>query len=184
MPQTTYSRDRFDDVPRDPERVGAHRAPRGRHRWIVVLLWWLLVVGVLTGGGILAFLALSNTGEIELPAPPTASESVEATPEGEIDTSYPVLVLNGTEDADAAEAVRQAVVGAGWSEEDIAPLDSEVSDFASTTVLYVDDEDERAAWGLAEALGIDEVTQDGAYDEMSEGGLTVIVGLDRVDAGL
>ncbi|MGO2469070.1 MAG: LytR C-terminal domain-containing protein [Microbacterium gubbeenense] len=180
MPQTSYPRDRFDDVPRDPERVGAHRAPRGRHRWLVVLLWWLLAVGILTGGGILAFLALSNTGDFELPAPPTASEVVTETPVPEADTSYPVLVLNGTDDVAAADAVRQEIVDAGWSEDTVAPLDSDASDVAATRVLYVGDEDEQAARGLAGALGISEVTQDHSYAEMSENGLTVIVGLDRV----
>lgn len=182
MPQTSYPRDRFDDVPRDPERVGAHRAPSGRHRWLVMLLWWLLAVGILTGGGILAFLALSNTGDFELPAPPTASENVTETPAPEVDTSYPVLVLNGTDDQAAADGVRQALIDAGWSEDAIAPLDSEESDFAATTILYVGDEDEEAARGLAGALGIDQVNQDDSYAEMSEGGLTVIVGLDRIDA--
>ncbi|MGO2668676.1 MAG: hypothetical protein ACTH9L_07520, partial [Microbacterium gubbeenense] len=33
---------------------------------------------------------------------------------------------------------------------------------------------------LAGVLGINEVTQDDSYAEMSEDGLTVIVGLDRV----
>ncbi|MGO2668675.1 MAG: hypothetical protein ACTH9L_07515, partial [Microbacterium gubbeenense] len=83
---------------------------------------------ILTGGGILAFLALSNTGDFELPAPPTASEVVTETPVPEADTSYPVLVLNGTDDVAAADAVRQEIVDAGWSEDAVAPLDSDASD--------------------------------------------------------
>ena len=98
----------------------------------------------------------------------------------EADTSYPVLVLNGTDDVAAADAVRQEIVDAGWSEDAVAPLDSDASDVAVTRILYVGDEDEQAARGLAGALGISEVTQDDSYAEMSENGLTVIVGLDRV----
>lgn len=181
MPQSSYPRDRFDDVPRDPARVGAHRAQRPRGRWIVVLLWWLLAVGILTGGGILAFLALSNTNSIDLPDPPTASgQQTEEAVTGEIDTSYRVLVLNGTDDAAAVDGVSQSILEAGWTDDMITQLDSDATDFEQTTVYYVEADDEAAARGLADHLGVTQVTQSEEFAEMSEGGLTVVVGLDRL----
>lgn len=181
MPQHTFPRDRFDDVPNDPARVGAHRAQRPRLRWLVVLLWWLLAVAVLMGAGILAFLALSNTNALDLPTPETSSQQpVEE--EAVIDTDYVVLVLNGTPDAATAAAVRDAVLDAGWVEEKVAELDADRTDFEETTVVYVEDGDAAAARGLAGELGIEQVEQHAEFADVSDGGLTVVVGLDRVDA--
>nr|WP_240921454.1 LytR C-terminal domain-containing protein [Microbacterium excoecariae] len=178
VPQTDFPQDRFDDVDEDPARLGAHRAPRPRFRWVVVLLWWLLAVAVLTGAGILAFLALSSTESISLPS---SSQTAVATPSpSEIDTSYTVLVLNGTADAEASAAVQEAVRDAGWDESDIVPLNSDVNDFQHTTVYYADAEDQAAAQGLADALEIDAVQENDEFAAMSDGGLTIVVGLDRV----
>ncbi|WP_221585864.1 LytR C-terminal domain-containing protein [Microbacterium sp. G2-8] len=181
MPQNSFPRDRFDDVPREPARIGAHRAPHPRFRWVVVLLWWLLAVLVLTGAGILGFLALSQNDTIDLPSPGSAAEQT-AEPEAEIDTSYAVLVLNGTGDDQAADAVRQSVLDAGWAEDAVVPFDADATDVATTTVYYSDEADAAAARGLAGALGVGAVEQNAEFDEMSEGGLTVVVGLDRVSA--
>lgn len=179
MPNTTYPRDRFDDVPLDPERVGAHRAPRPRMRWLVLALWWILAVAVLTGGGILTFLALSNVESIDLPDPPSVGQGEES-PEGVIDTDYFVLVLNGTSETEASDVVRQQVLDAGWGENMVADLGSDVTDFPTSTVFYVDEDDEAAAVGLADELGISRVEQSADFDEQSEGGLTVVVGVDRL----
>lgn len=181
MPQHTFPRDRFDEIPNDSARVGAHRAPRPRLRWLVVLLWWLLSVAVLTGAGILAFLALSNTNALDLPTPANSSQqSVEE--EAVVDTDYVVLVLNGTPDGAAAEAVSEAVTGAGWPEESVAVLDADRADVEESTVVYIDEGDAAAARGLAAELGIERVEQNAEFAEVSGGGLTVVVGLDRVDA--
>lgn len=179
MPTSIFPRDRFDDVPRDSARVGAHRAPPPRLRWLVILLWWVLAVVVLTAAGIFAFLALSNTQAIDLPEPPPTAEQTEEV-EGVLDTDYFVLVVNGTPEVEAADAVRETVLGAGWSEDMVADLPADVTDFETTTVFYVDTEDEAAARGLAEELGVDAIAQSADFDEQSEGGLTVVVGLDRL----
>lgn len=147
-------------------------------RWLVALLWWLLAVVVLTGGGIFAFLAVSNTNAIDLPTP-TSAPSAPADVDAKLDTSYFVLVLNGTPEASLADAVQQQVVGAGWAADDVAVLDSDATDFATTTVFYVDKADRAAALGLAKAIGGAEVSQSSEFDKQSEGGLTVVVGLDR-----
>ncbi|WP_029151233.1 LytR C-terminal domain-containing protein [Microbacterium indicum] len=182
MPQKTdFPRDRFDEVPRDPARVGAHRAPRPRFRWLSTLLWWLLAVAILTGAGILGFLALSQTQDISLPLPSSSSQETQE-PEAQLDTTKTVLVLNGTDDQAAADAVRQAVVDAGWSEDLVVPLDADRDDFAETIVYYGDDDEQSAAQALSDAIGAAGIQQDTAFDDMSESGLTVVVGLDRVSS--
>lgn len=151
-------------------------------RWLVVLLWWVLTVAVLTAAGIFAFLALSNTDTIDLPEPQSTGAQQEG-PEPVVDTTYFVLVLNGTSDAGAGEAVLQEVRDAGWDDDGAVALPSDATDFQTTTVFYVDADDEAAALGLAGELGGVPVAQSADFDEQSEGGLTVVVGLDRLAEG-
>jgi len=178
MPKHNFSRDRFDEIPRDPSRVGAHRAPRPRLHWLVTLLWWLLTVIVLTGGGIFAFLALSNTGTIDVPEAPAASTPADVEPE--LDTSAFVVVLNGTASPDAADAVEAQLISAGWADDLVATFDSDSTGFETTTVFYVSEADRARARGVAEAIGGAEVAQSEEFAAQSEGGFTVVVGLDRV----
>lgn len=179
MPKHNFPRDRFDEIPRDPSRVGAHRAPRPRLRWLVALLWWLLTVVLLTTGGIFAFLALSNTGTIEPPASPTASAPADV--DAELDTTAFVVVLNGTATADAADAVEAELLTAGWADDSVAVFDSTTTDFATTTVFYVSEDDRARAKGVAEAIGGAEVEQSAEFEAQSEGGFTIVVGLDRTN---
>jgi uncharacterized membrane protein YdfJ with MMPL/SSD domain len=172
MPKHNFPRDRFDEIPRDPSRVGAHRAPRPRLRWLVTLLWWLLTVAVLTGGGIFAFLALSNTGAIDPPEAPSATATEPADVEPEIDTSAFLVVLNGTSSPNAATDVEAELMSAGWADD--------TTDFQVTTVYYVAEEDRARALGVAEAIGGAEVVQSEEFKDQSEDGFTVVVGLDRI----
>lgn len=179
MPKHNFPRDRFDEVPRDPSRVGAHRAPRPRLRWLVTLLWWLLTVIVLTGGGIFAFLALSNTGTIERPtATETSTPTAEVQPE--VDTSAFLVVLNGTSDPNAGTDVEAQLMNAGWADDMVAVFDSDTTDFEVTTVYYVTEDDRARALGVAESIGGAEVVQSDEFKDQSEDGFTVVVGLDHI----
>lgn len=64
MPTDDHPRDRFDDIPRDARRIGAHRAERPRGRWVVVLLWVLIVLVVLAAAGTLGFIAILNDSSL------------------------------------------------------------------------------------------------------------------------
>ena len=178
MPKHTFPRDRFDEIPKDPSRVGAHRAPRPRLRWLVTLLWWLLTVVVLTTVGILLFLALSNTGTIEVPERPAATTPAEVEPE--LDTTAFVVVLNGTPNPDVAATLEDQLIAAGWADDLVAAFDSDTTDFETTTVFYVLEEDRARALGVSEALGGAEVAQSSEFEDQSEGGFTIVVGLDRI----
>ncbi|WP_309069485.1 LytR C-terminal domain-containing protein [Microbacterium sp.] len=177
---TSYPRDRFDDVPRQAARVGAHRADQPRTPRGVVLLWAMLATVVLTVAGIIGFLVLSQRAT-DLPEQPQATPTVAPV----VDTTYTILVLNGTSTAGVAEQVASELVAAGWTEDMVLPSDSSASDFPATTVYYASPEEEAAALGVAQALGGARTEQSDQYvtpgDETKR--LTVVVGLDRVSAG-
>lgn len=178
MPTETYPRDRFDDVPRRRHRVGAHRAENPRLRVGVVLMWSALSVVVLFCAGVVGFLTLSQQGAIA-PAPEPA-----ATVEPVTDTSYEVLILNGTGSAGLEVTAEEQLVAAGWSGEMVSGSTSDTSDFPETTVYYAAAEHEAAAAGVADALGGARIEQSDRYvADPAEKMLTVVLGLDRVSAG-
>ncbi|GGH43794.1 LytR C-terminal domain-containing protein [Microbacterium album] len=176
---TSYPRDRFDDVPRQAERVGAHRAEPPRMSRLVVFLWAALATVVLTAAGILAFLLLSQRVDI-LPAPerPPAAEPV-------IDTDYRVLILNGTATPGLEDEAAEHLTAAGWSEDMVIPSPSSVTDFPETTVYYASPDEEAVALGIAETIGGARVEQSDEYHSPEDPILevTVVVGLDRVSGG-
>jgi hypothetical protein len=183
VPRTTYPRDRFDEVADADGRVGAHRAENPRMRGGVVFLWAAAATVVLVVAGIFGTLVV--TERIPLFAEPAPSITLPPQVEPTLDPSYPVLVLNASGQAGAAASTRDAVLAAGWSDDDVSASDAQ-STFDTTTVFYVDAEDEAAALGLADAVGGAEVAQSGQYAQFYPGDegeaarvLTVVLGTDR-----
>lgn len=185
MPNPPVSKDRFDDLPDDGRRVGAHRAEHPRIRTGRLVLWSavatvvIVVVGI---GGV-----LWATGRLT-PAP-AASGAIAV--EAVVDTSYSVLVLNATGQAGIANAVAEEVVAADWTEDAVSAGEAGTDDFAMTTVYYASPDDEGAARGLAETIGGAEVALNDVYqplddpdttdtDEADVKQLVIVVGLDRV----
>ncbi|MFD5226657.1 LytR C-terminal domain-containing protein [Microbacterium sp. NPDC058342] len=171
--------DRFDDVPRDSGRVGAHRAEQPGINGPIALLWSAAVAVVLIAVGI--FVALVLMGRIELfPAAgpePQQSPSVLA----EIDTSYRVLILNATSTEGLVDSARQKLLAEGWAGDAVFGSDGSTSEFDETTVFYVEKGDEAAALGLAEVLGGAQVEQSDHYASLNDSTLpqmTVVIGLD------
>lgn len=176
---TSYPRDRFDDVPRQAARVGAHRAEQPRTPRGVVLLWAALATALLTVAGIIGFLVMSQ--RTEMTEPPAAEPTVAPV----VDTTYTILVLNGTSTAGIAEEVAGELVAAGWTEDMVLPSESSATDFPATTVYYASPEEEAAALGVADAIGGARTEQSDQYSTPGTATkeLTVVVGLDRVSAG-
>lgn len=174
-------RDRFDTAPRQRGRVGAHRAEQpGVNGW-VVLLWSLVAVLLLTVAG--TFAALIYTGRIELFPQASAQGGSGAGVEGVLDTSYGILILNGTGSEGLDALLRDELLNAGWRGDDIYAGASGVTDFAETTVYYVSDADEAAAVGLSDFLGGAMLVQSDFYvdaDNPDAKQLTVVIGADRV----
>jgi len=187
MARSTFPRDRFDDLPAESGRVGAHRAENPHLRGWIVFLWAAVATVVLIVGGIFGTLVIS--GRIPIGAEPVATPTVTPTIPAVIDTSYSVVVLNGTSDEGLAGSLRDRIVAAGWSADSVQTGDSDTTDFATTTIYYLRPEDEQAARGLADAIGGADVAQSTFLqptddpntpdDESAEKRLIVVIGLDR-----
>lgn len=192
MPQ--YPRDRFDDVPADQGRVGAHRAvPRGGRGWRA-FAWAALATGVLVAAGV-AWLAVANqsfqftnplSSGSSAPADPgatddaAATEAPEATPTPtpvtdptQVDPSVTtVTVLNATDTAGLAARAAGTLEDQGWT----VGSQGNASDGAPTSIVYYGAaEDEGVALGLAQALGISTTQQTDAFPGAS---VTVVLGDD------
>jgi hypothetical protein len=189
MARSTFPRDRFDDLPDPDGRVGAHRAENPRLRGWIVFLWAAIATLALIIVGIFATLVVS--GRISLGPDDAAAPSptVEVTTPAVVDTSYSVVVLNGTADEGRAGPLRDRLLAAGWAGDAVETGDSDSTDFAQTTVFYLRDADEAAAEGLAQTIGGAEVAQSDFLqptddpntpdDESAVKRLIVVIGLDR-----
>ncbi|MCR2762524.1 LytR C-terminal domain-containing protein [Microbacterium sp. zg.B48] len=180
MPRTTFPRDRFDDLPADAGRVGAHRAENPRMRGWVVLFWAVLATVVLIAVGIFGTLLVS--GRVVLfPTPePTVAPLPIVTPV--VDTAFDVLVLNATPESGLATQTKDVVVAAGWAEDTVLASEAGSTDFAETTIYYYLPEDEAAAAGLAEVIGGARIEQSDVYqpaEDPQARQLTIVIGLDR-----
>jgi len=189
MARSTFPRDRFDDLPADSGRVGAHRAENPRLRGWIVFLWAAIATLVLIIAGIFATLVVSgriSLGPDDAPAPIV---SAEPTTPAVVDTSYSVVVLNGTPDNGLAAAARDQIVAAGWSGDTVETGNSDSTDFADTTIYYRLASDEAAAEGLAQTIGGAQIAQSDFLqptddpntpdDESDVKRLIVVIGLDR-----
>ena len=171
--------DRFDAIPSDIQRVGAHRAPPRRGRRWVWFAWMagatIVIVGVAAVGLFVLKDRLDFSGKPD--ASPRTSEPsappIAAVPT--VDPSLSVTVLNGTDIAGLAATAGTQLSNQGWLVG--ATSNASTQDIADTTVYYADAQLEGAALGLANSL-------DGAKVSFSPdfagGGaqLTVVLGAD------
>lgn len=183
---TRYEKDRFDVVPHDVKRVGAHRAPRkAGHGWIP-FGWAVLATLILVGISALWILGIDNNlnlGSVFGENTPSATATHTTTPTTTttptptvaptVDPKLSVTVLNGTTTAHLAQQVSDKLKKAGWKVSGVA--NASQSDLADTVVYYADPTLEGAAKGLAKSLpgATLRITQDFAD---SGADLTVVVG--------
>lgn len=185
MPRTPTQKDRFDELPPDGGRIGAHRAENPRLRGGVVVLWSVIAIIVIVALGI--FGTLIATGRVTLFPAPSPTPTVVKTAEPVVDTSYKVTVLNATTQSGLAGTLAQTIVAAGWPASDVTAGDAGSSDFPTTTVFYSDPAQEGVARGLAQVIGGATVALSNAYADLVAGAggklLVVVIGADRTDAG-
>lgn len=181
-----FPSDRFDDLPATTARRGAHRAENPRLRLRSVVMWSAVATVALILIGM--FGTMLATGRLNLAPGPAQTQGQEPVAP-EIDTSYPVLVLNATDEAGLDAVIAEKVIAAGWAEGDVEAGNASSNDFAVTTVYYPRQSDEAAARGLADAIGGAEVSLDDTYAVVSDPStpsvdgeqgaqLVVVVGLD------
>jgi len=176
---TKPPRDRFDEVPSSPGRVGAHRAENPRTRGWVTLLWALAATVLIVAIGIFATLLAS--GRIQLFPEPTPEPAPVETVDPIVDTAFTVLVLNGTSEQDLATRVGDKIQAAGWAPELVLTGAAGSRDVETTTVYYSAIGDQAAALGLADVIGGAEVVQNDFYQPSGDPDalqLTVVLGAD------
>jgi hypothetical protein len=184
-------RDRFDDLPADLTRVGAHRAPAKRGRGWVRFAWAALVTGVLVVGGLYGLSRVNPDISFDIPvlgggggADPGASDTPEpeVTPVTDPTTVDPALnltisVLNGSPTDRQQEAAANQIGLAGWPTPAAAVAGTR--DTEATAIYYNGAQFEGIALGLAELLGTD-ATKIVNSDFYPGASVTIVLGADYV----
>jgi hypothetical protein len=182
--------DRFDDLPADLARVGAHRAPPKPGRGWINFAWAALATGVLIVGGLYGLSRVNPAISFELPvlagggAEPgtSATPQPEATPLTDPALVDPALnltisVLNASPTDKQQDVAAEQIGLAGWP----APAAAVAStrDQELTVIYYNGAQYESIALGLAQLLGIDSanIANSDAYLGAS---VTIVLGADYV----
>ena len=121
-------KDRFDSVPDDLLRTGAHRGPKKAGRGWIAFAWAALATGLLVVAGLFGLSVV--TGKSTLSMLPSLSAPTDATPSAtpspspsptvvvivpKIDPALPISVLNGTVRKGLAGQVGDYLVKQGWA---------------------------------------------------------------------
>ena len=190
-----HPRDRFDEVPDDLHRVGAHRAVARRGRGWVVFAWCALAVGVLVGAGVVYLGVANDSFQFVSPtssetadagsgtpsdgatdgsaAPTTPAETVAPADPASVDPDVTTItVLNGTTTSGLAGRASLALAETGWTVAGQGNADGTVP---STIVYYADAADEAVARGVARDLGATTVELSDAFPDSS---VTAVLGAD------
>ena len=188
----SYPKDRFDDLPKDLVRVGAHRAPKKRGGGWIALAWAALATLVLVVGGFYVVTLIDPSVRFEIPGTTPAADA-SSTPEDETTpTALPltdpatidpareitITVLNGSPVEGEQTVVSDTLTAAGW------PIGSattaSTSDIEETVVYYSNPADEDIARGLVSTLGVGDVRESSAFLGAPS---TIVLGADYSAAG-
>jgi hypothetical protein len=181
----SYPKDRFDNVPEDLARVGAHRAPPRKGRGWIGFAWAALATGVLIFGGLfgissilgidlgLPFLTAAST-----PTPtPTPTPTMDPITPAKLDPArgIKITILNGSAQAGLQNTVSTQLTADGW------PIDTATqasrNDIEDTTVYYSDPKNEDVARGVVVSLGVGSIQLVSA-DTFPGAPITVVLGAD------
>ncbi|TPW75555.1 LytR C-terminal domain-containing protein [Schumannella soli] len=191
---STAPRDRFDDVPHDLTRVGAHRGPAPRGRAWVVFAWAALATGLLVAVGLFTLSRVDSRFSIELPfgsgdsaaAPGASSSAVDESPAitepGSVDPAIAetlrISILNASATDDAQDALATKLKDAGWTVSGTA--DADERDSKATVVYYSGKEYEGVAKGMVKILGTGSIRLSSAFPGAP---ITIALGDDYKLAG-
>ncbi len=183
-----FEPDRFDDVPTDLPRVGAHRAPKKKGRAWIGLASAVVATILLTGAGLVGLAAINSNINFELPffaAEKTETPTPTPTPTAEptLDPALPLTILNGTPTVGLSTQVGDALVAQGWggaAEGVGSRANASTSDVETTTIYYNDPALEGAARGLVLALGVGDIRLSTDFPGSQ---IAVVIGLDYKPIG-
>ncbi len=182
-------RDRFDVVPDDLHRVGAHRAKAHWARGLVNLAWAVGAILVLSVGGLWGLSQINSDFEFGLPFLSSPAEEdvadapVDDTPEAAepmLDPNIVITVLNGTPTSGMSNTVGDYLVAQGWNGAAFgvgARVGASSTEVETTQVIYNNPDNEAAARAMIETLGMGELVLANTYPASP---LAVLVGNDFV----
>lgn len=187
----SYPKDRFDELPEDLKRVGAHRGPRQKGRGWIALAWAVLATAVLVFGGLFAIsrifgidLGLPIFAVQQTPTPtPTAIPTMDPVLDpaalddagNRADRNLKVSVLNGTATAGLQSTVAADLTAKNWVVANAIPASA--NDIPETYVYYSDELNEDVARGVVVALGIGQIRLV-APETYPAAAITVVIGAD------
>ena len=172
-----YPTDKFDDLPADLARVGAHRTPPRSGRGLITFAWAALATGVFVLAGLLGLNALRGLSFLGEEPASSATPSAEVTADPVLDPTtidpargISITILNGTTTVDLEKTAAAALTGWPVGATLVASNRTE----PTTVVYYGDPANEDVARGLVLALGVGEIRESTAYNAP----ITVVVGAD------
>ena len=189
----SYPKDRFDDLPKDLVRVGAHRAPKKRGGGWIALAWAALATLVLVVGGFYVVTLVDPSVRFEIPGTePSSSATAESPEDDTTPTALPltdpltidparqitITVLNGTPVAGQQNVVLDQLAALGWPVGSAAVAST--SDIEETIVYYSNPADEEIARGLVSVIGVGDVRESTAFLGAP---VTIVLGADYPPAG-
>ena len=187
----TKPTDRFDSLPDDLLRTGAHRAAPKRGGGWIAFAWAALATGVLVAVGLFGLAVIRGTIELPFAAPsmtggpaltPTSTPSPASTPSptihAKIDPALAITVLNGTTTKGLATATGNDLVKQGWTGASAkigSRTNAPTSNVTKTVVYYGAAANEAAARAMVLSLKIGEIRLSQAYPGSP---ITVLLGSD------
>jgi hypothetical protein len=182
----TFPTDRFDNLPDNLERIGAHRGPRIKgHGW-VAFAWAALATGILVVVGLFVLSSVDSSFKLTLPgggstAVASSAPSVSPTPTVKPVTDpttiasrdITITILNGTAVGDLDEKASARLTNAKWTVGAHGP--SSVTNIKQTVVYYSKSENKDVAEGIQLALGTGTILLSDAYVGAP---ITVVIGSD------
>lgn len=189
----TQPTDRFDSLPDDLLRTGAHRAAPKRGGGWIAFAWAALATGVLVAAGLFGLAVVRGTVDLPLAAPsmtggpaskPTSTPTSTPTPspaiQAKINPALPITVLNGTTTKGLATAAGNDLVRQGWtgaSAQIGSRANAATSNVTKTVVYYGAAANEAAARAMVLSLKVGEIRLSQTYPGAP---ITVVLGSDYV----
>jgi hypothetical protein len=178
-----FRTDQFDNLPENPERVGAHRGPKVKGRGWITFAWAVLATAVLVVGGLYVLSIFNSSIKFGLGPTAGSTPTVSSTPTPVItpiedpatiaSRNITVTVLNGTDIVGLDNKAAAKLTAKGWNV--IATANSTATNIKTSTVYYSDASNEDVAEGIQGLLSAQDIQFSSAFPGSS---ITVVVGSD------